>query len=224
MVYLSEAYLPIRAVIYSPASKTNILIQGVSTYLKRHDYTATGTSQWSEKDIYSAVGYKSLIPAHGRWLVKAVKRVKKSYVIPVEAVAYKTEQLGYALKGVPVTAYRGNFALQGLVEIGVKCLYFVKLDYAGEVKRFLIARGRICLDSKAFYPVRSIIAMGSRAVALVKAKLGQTQSYVYGAEGHLSSNVVNFLLALKGYVPKIAFIASVPKKYQDFVSSKRWFR
>ena len=166
----------------------------------------------------------SLIPAHGRWLVKAIKRKSKIYSYPVEATAYKKVIHHLQVGGMSVSRARKLVKITGLAYVRSKYHYLVRVDRAGEVKRFLLAKGRAVLDCHSLYGVKSVLAMGSRVTHTVKGRVGQRLSQLCTVNGHLSSNVVNFLLGLQGYIPKIAFIAAVPKKYQDFISNKRWFR
>ena len=224
MAFLREFYLPFSGIIYSPGLRTGFLSNGEISLPYMGRIEVKGTALWVCSKWFSLVGYKSLIPMSGRWLVKGIKRKAKTYVYPVEAVAYKVSSSATAVKGFAVSMAKKQFKLTGLMKHKLIAYINVRGDKAGETHLFYLARGAKSFIGKAGYSIKAINALGSKLYASMTGRIRQTADYFMGVQGQLSSNVVNFLYGLKGYIPKIAFIASVPKRFQDFVSNKRWFR
>ncbi len=224
LVYLSEFYLPGRGVIYDPATKISFAAEGVSVYLKRHSVLAVGQAMKTASAWFSSVGYKSLIPAHGRWLVTAVKRKAKRAVYPVEASIIIPLDLYLLAKGYAVSVGKEVFKATGLVHIKAAYRFIARGDRAGETFYLLKVRGFKSFAKKCGYLAEAVSAEGQKLRHKVRGTLGQKQKLFLQATGHLGSQIVSMMYSLKGYLPKIAFVAAVPKKYQDFMTNKRWFR
>ena len=223
-VFLSEAYLPIEGRVFSPSVRWPIVVRGVSILRFGHLTGVCGTLTRAYNGFLAVVGDKAPIPFANRLPVKGIKRETAHRGYSVEAVTNLLYSDWLRVRGVAVS--RGiNLAVTKGFLIAVKKLSLkVTGDKAGSVIRFLRVRGGLQKASKSLYKAKGSLAKLLRSAFLVKVKAQGASSTIIKVRAKLFSKVYSNLFRLQGFVPKLAFIAAVPRRFQDFVTNKRWFR
>jgi len=76
----------------------------------------------------------------------------------------------------------------------------------------------------ARYRVTGLLGYGVRAAYKTVGALRQTSLAKYQAHGHLANTVGHWFIKVTGNINIAAFVASVPKRVQEFITNKTWFK
>ena len=210
--------------VYSPKDRTPLGIQGVLCYPYSNIYADEGKSIVDFSTRYSLVGYINLIVFHAPIAVTAIKKSARDIMLPVTGIL----DYGFAM----------NYCASGIVNIGEKFFYHVKSkiqrnmlqqysvfgDESGYVYRRFAVFGSIVAHFHSSYNVSSWLATGKNLFMSACGRVSCKELIPVKITGSLNSTSATALLALRGAISTVAYIASVPKKFQDFVTNKRWFR
>lgn len=222
--FLHEAYLPANGFIFSPSIKWAIPARGMCIISLKSRIRAIGLTTKSDKSTFGVTGHKALIPLIGTWTVRAIKKKTHSIGYSAEGITNILLSDVFPVKGWAVLRENLPVMATGFV-VGVRRLFvLVKGDKAGKVKRLIRAKGAVQKESSAVCGIRAVLATSYTAIYNLSGKIRVNFSNSVKVTGKLFSKIYNTLFGAKGYIPKIAFIASVPKRFQDFVTNKRWFR
>lgn len=223
-VRYDEAYLPVGGILCTSRDLNPFAVQGVCTLLVRHFVLVIGTPLWSGRGLCIVKGFTDLIPYSLGWAVKAVREGKDFSVYSVESVTYLRSYLYHLVTGASSHAQKLAYGAVSIIRASAESKFTLKGDVSGEEKKIIMLLGAISHKAKEVYIVNGLKATGSNFVAKIKGAVGQTQKLRLKATGRLGGNIARATLAIVGLIPKIAFIASVPKRFQYFTTNKRWFR
>jgi len=223
-VRYDEAYLPVSGFICSSGSKVPYTAQGISLSIGRHVISVEGIPQWGYAEHYLATAFTDLIPLSKGWLVKATRRGRDYSYYGVEAVSFITSKAVLIVKGASSHRFKQIYKVVSAFRNDYERYYKLRGDISGKIKKPVVLIGNLCLKTKDHYLTKGLKATGSRFVAKMSGAVGRTMKIKLKATGQLGGNRARAKFALKGLIPKMAFIASVPKRFQHFVTNKRWFR
>ena len=210
--------------VYSPAEVTPYNLNGAIAYPSTKYYVSKGTSTLILDASFSLVGYVSMIPYRAVMAVIATKKSMGDIRLSIEGYLKYGYKTSYLISGTKTLLAGAQFISMAIIQRTLNRRYAVCGDESGIVMRKVAMFGSLVANYKTTFNLTGCVAKGLSMAIQVLSWVSRRDSIVYKVKSSLNSESMSEGFAVKGMVSTVAYIASVPKKFQDFVTNKRWFR
>lgn len=131
---------------------------------------------------------------------------------------------GVIIKGNKIFSSDSIYQCVAKIRIRDKIMWSCEGNLHGTYRQAILSVGRLAGAKKKVYKTVGKIVNGTKFVYAVKAISHSAKRDIYRAIGSLTSNNRAVFYLVKGSVSTIAYICSVPTKFQEFITAKRWFK
>ena len=127
-------------------------------------------------------------------------------------------------KGDKIFPFDSTYRCMAKTRIRDKMIWNSIGNLHGACRQVLLTVGRLAGAKRQAYKTVGRIVNGTRLMYSVKAVSHVAKHNVYKVIGDLASNNRAMFYLVKGAVSTIAYVCSVPTKFQEFITAKRWFK
>ena len=210
--------------MYSPGLKLLLVMQGTNLGIAKSRYGLTGLLIKRFQRAFSSVGYLNLIHKTCGYFVNAIKRKRRVYTYSIDSQIILPGKATFIAKGSSMMLGQKAMEIKAVLLQNGRRAYAVIGDRPGVVRSVYSVLALTRAKHRISLMVKGREGQGIDAGILAKGKILRKVSLFYNAVAGLNSQNASAMFGLCGVIPAISFIAAVPKRFQSFVSTKRWFR
>ena len=238
----SQSLLPIGLTIIGTnsavPSSSIFMCTGKLRVSYRNTYSASGLIQIPYKSIYMSVGY--FIGKHHEMYFRATGDLSVSDRLPIRMTGVVRQQalsfvksigiLGYPsdtlvrIIGICKANYSKVFRTSGVLQRKqlnpIRVTAVCKANYDKLVKTI----GLIVYEHKDYFRAVGSIATLAQSFVQLTGTLRQLDIAPFKTIGSLANTTEHNFVKIVGKINIAAFVAAVPKKVQEFVTNKKWWR
>ena len=223
--YLDECIFSSEGRLYVANTRVNYLAQGIKALLVKEIYPATAELVRPFVGNHYVTGFKAMIPSSSYLISKgSCIAIHSSHYILAGACSRLFKQGVGLMTGLSVHGYKSFFDLTGFSIFGKHTRFMITAAFNRSNHSKYAAHGTAYKRVRESLIVQGGLSRIGKSTYWAKGAIQRSKRFCAKVGGRLVSNNVTQRFKLKGLVTTVAYIASVPVRFQKFITDKRWFR
>lgn len=200
-----------------------ISVIGISIYSNVSKYTTTGLIRLYSATIYKLTG----IYQHSKiakYSISAILRLQNTSTFLVTSISALLNINRYAVVGLARLRSITVYKITGIYQYYQSIRYYVSATLKQISVNNLLSHGHILLPATFIFISTSILRLPATARYAVTSVMRLLSINVYSINGDLANTIGNTFIKITAKLNIAALAQTVPKKVQEFLTNKRWFR